>query len=246
MAREEGNRSPVIEDADQAIQKELDTMMDILEENQAKIPEGEYLRGMNALGALHRHKRNALRERRPGEILRCWMTLDEIEDTDESLYDEIMGVADHIVVELCGPESSIFTSDEYNLVPRGDERELFQQLMNYTPREGNAGYETSPMVLHHAIQVIMARLFDDTHFELEIVRPVSCPCGWRGPKGNWDRHMTNARHQRWHHAEVASVVRRRDTLANQEQEQEQQQQQQEEEAGNHLASSSSQTQEIQQ
>ena len=244
MAREEGNRSPVIEDADQAIQKELDTMMDILEENQAKIPEGEYLRGMNALGALHRHKRNALRERRPGEILRCWMTLDEIEDTDESLYDEIMGVADDIVVELCGPESSIFTSDEYNLVPRGDERELFQQLMNYTPREGNAGYETSPMVLHHAIQVIMARLFDDTHFELEIVRPVSCPCGWRGPKGNWDRHMTNARHQRWHHAEVASVVRRRDTLANQEQEQ--QQQQQEEEAGNHLASSSSQSEEIQQ
>jgi hypothetical protein len=237
MAREEGNRSPVIEDADQAIQKELDTMMDILEENQAKIPEGEYLRGMNALGALHRHKRNALRERRPGEILRCWMTLDEIEDTDESLYDEIMGVADDIVVELCGSESSIFTSDEYNLVPRGDERELFQQLMNYTPREGNAGYETSPMVLHHAIQVIMARLFDDTHFELEIVRPVSCPCGWRGPKGNWDRHMTNARHQRWHHAEVASVVRRRDTLANQ---------QQEEEAGNHLASSSSQSEEIQQ
>ena len=83
------------------------------------------------------------------------------------------------------------------MVHRGDEREVFQMLLKYKPEEGNAGYETSPMVLHHAIQVIMARLFDDTHHELEIVRPVSCPCGWRGPKGNWDRHTTNARHQRW-------------------------------------------------
>ena len=70
-------------------------------------------------------------------------------------------------------------------------------LVNYKPEEGNAGYETSPMVLHHAIQVIMARLFDDTHNELEVVRPVSCQCGWRGAKGNWDRHITNVRHQRW-------------------------------------------------
>jgi hypothetical protein len=53
------------------------------------------------------------------------------------------------------------------------------------------------MVLHHAIQVIMVRLFDDTYHELEVVRPVSCQCGWRGAQGNWDRHISNARHQRW-------------------------------------------------
>ena len=53
------------------------------------------------------------------------------------------------------------------------------------------------MILHHAIQVIMDRLFEDTIYELDIVRPVSCQCGWRGAQGNWDRHISNARHQRW-------------------------------------------------
>ena len=89
----------------------------------AKLPEGEYLRGMNALGSLHKHKRDTLSgRRRPGELLRCWMTLEEIEETDEDLYDEITGVAEEIVVELCGSDSSIYLSDSYNLVHRGDER----------------------------------------------------------------------------------------------------------------------------
>jgi hypothetical protein len=191
----------VIEQANEAIQKELETIMDVIETVQDRIPEGSYLRAMNALGSLHKHKRTTLTQRRPGDMLRCWMTLDEIIEQDEDLYDEIMDVADNIVVELCGQDSSIYVDANHNLVERGEEKEIFDMLVNYKPEEGNAGYETSPMVLHHAIQVIMARLFDDTHHELEIVRPVSCQCGWRGAQGNWDRHMTNARHLRWVNAE---------------------------------------------
>ena len=159
-------RDGVIAQANEAIQKELDAVMDVLEEIQHNIPEGAYLRGMNALGALHKHKRTTLAARRPGDMIRCWRTLDEIEEEDEDLFDEIMEVADDIVMELCGEDSSIYTDTNHNLV-------------------------------HHAIQVIMARLFDDTHNELEVVRPVSCQCGWRGAQGNWDRHITNVRHQRW-------------------------------------------------
>jgi hypothetical protein len=194
-------RTTVIEQANDAIQKELDVMMEMLEEIQDKIPEGAYLRGMNALGALHKHKRTTLGQRRPGDMLRVWLTLEEIEETDEDLYDEIMEVADEIVIELCGESSSIYLNDEHRLVHRGEEREVFQLLVNYKPEEGNAGYETSPMVLHHAIQVVMTRLFDDTFNELEVVRPVSCQCGWRGVQGNWDRHVTNIRHVRWVDAE---------------------------------------------
>lgn len=187
----------LLERASDAIQQELDTMMAILEDNQHNIPEGEYLRGMNALGSLHKQKRTILAQKRPGDMLRCWKTLEEIEDEDEDLYDEVMEVADNIVMEICGEDSSIFSDNDVNLVHRGQEREAFQMLMNYKPAEGNAGYETSPMVLHHAIQVIMERLFDDTIHELDVVRPVSCQCGWRGAQGNWDRHVSNARHQRW-------------------------------------------------
>jgi len=191
----------VIAQADEALQKDLDSLMDVLEEVKDKIPEGEYLRGMNALCSLHKQKRTTLAGMRPGAILRCWKTLDEIEEDDEEIYHEIMDVADEIVMEICGEDSSIYIDSTHNLVHRGQEKEVFDMLINYKPEEGNAGYETSPMVLHHALQVIMARLFDDTHHELEIVRPVSCQCGWRGAQGNWDRHVTNVRHQRWMNAE---------------------------------------------
>ena len=181
-----------------ALQKELDSLMDVLEEVKGQIPEGEYLRGMNALCSIHKQKRTSLSAAgRHGGILSSWKTLDEILEDDEDLYDEIMDVADDIVMELCGEDSSIYADITHNLVHRGEEKEVFDMLINYRPEQGTAAFETSPIVLHHAIQVIMARLFDDTHHELEIVRPVSCQCGWRGAQGNWDRHITNIRHQRW-------------------------------------------------
>jgi hypothetical protein len=191
-------------DTNDEIQNQLNIMMEIFENNYANMPEGEYLRGVNALCALHRHKQTTLQrrqQRRSGDILQTWMTLDEIITEDENLYDEIMNLADDIVIEVCGEEYTIYLHEEDNLAERGEEQEIFQLLMNYKPEEGNAGYESSPMVLHHALQVIMRRLFDDTYRELEIVRPVSCQCGWRGVQGNWDRHTTNARHQRWVNAE---------------------------------------------
>jgi hypothetical protein len=191
------NQSGIIAETREKIQNELDTLMSVLEDIQGSIPEGAYLRGMNALGALHRHKQTALTAIRPGAILQCWNTIEEIKEDDEELYCEIMDVADEIVGELCGEDSSIYSDDIYNLVHRGVEDDVFQALVNYKPEEGNAGYETSPMVLHHAIQMIMTRIFNDTYHELEIVRPVSCSCGWRGAQGNWDKHCNNRRHQRW-------------------------------------------------
>ena len=75
----------IIAQAGEALQKDLDSLMDVLEEVKDKIPEGEYLRGMNALGSLHKHKRTTLAGMRPGAILRCWKTLDEIEEDDAVL-----------------------------------------------------------------------------------------------------------------------------------------------------------------
>ena len=137
-----GNRN-LLERASDDIQTELDTMMAILEDNQDKISEGEYLRGMNALGSLHKQKRTVLANRRPGDMLRCWMTLDEIEEMDEDLYDEIMDVADDIVVELCGDEASIYMHDHHNLVHRGEEREIFQLLKS--PIKSLQQLEHAPM-----------------------------------------------------------------------------------------------------
>jgi hypothetical protein len=186
------------------IQNQLDIVMAIIDENQDKMTDGEYLRAMNALGSLHKHKRTAFgggtRHRAGGGGgaggMERWLTLDDICDDDE-LYDEVMELADEIIIELCGDDSSIYASDDTLMVSRGEEEVVFDLVVNYKPEEGNAGYDASPLTLHCALQMITLRLFKDTHHELETVRPVSCQCGWRGAQGNWDRHIRNERHQRW-------------------------------------------------
>ena len=184
------------------IQHHLDAIMAIIDENQDKITDGEYLRAMNALGSLHKHKRTAFGAHRAGGGggggggVEEWLTLDDIVDDDE-LYDEVMDLADDIVVELCGEGSSIYDADDHNMVSRGEEDDVFDLVLNYKPQEGNAGYHATPNMLHCALRMITLRMFKDTYNELETVRPVSCQCGWRGAQGNWDRHVRNARHQRW-------------------------------------------------
>jgi hypothetical protein len=180
------------------IQSHLDAIMAIIDENQDKITDGEYLRAMNALGSLHKHKRTAFGAQRGGGGggVEGWLTLDDIVD-DDDLYDEVMELADDIVVEICGENSSIYDADDHNMVSRGEEDDVFDLVLNYKPQQGHAGYDASPNMLHCALRMITLRIFKDTYNELETVRPVSCQCGWRGAQGNWDRHVRNARHQRW-------------------------------------------------
>ena len=193
--------APVAVRVDTDIQNQLDIVMAIIDENQDKITDGEYLRAMNALGSLHKHKRTAFGTQRAGGGgggggVEGWLTLDDIIN-DDQLYDEVMELANDIVVEICGENSSIYDADDHNMVSRGEEDDVFDLVLNYNPQEGNAGYDASPNMLHCAIRMITLRIFKDTYNELETVRPVSCQCGWRGAQGNWDRHVRNARHQRW-------------------------------------------------
>jgi hypothetical protein len=179
-----------------SIQSQLNIIMEILEDNKEQLSDNTYLIGMNALCSLHKYKLNS-KKFSAMDTTNQWMTYDDICEENE-LYDEVMELADEIVTELWGDQSSIYSDDTANnLVNRGEEQIIFNLLVNYRPVQGNAGFNTHPMVLHHAIQVIMMRLFKDTTHELEIVRPVSCKCGWRGTRGNLDRHKDNARHQKW-------------------------------------------------
>ena len=102
--------APVAVRVDTDIQSHLDAIMAIIDENQDKITDGEYLRAMNALGSLHKHKRTAFGAQRGGGGgggVEGWLTLDDIVD-DDDLYDEVMELADDIVVEICGENSSIY------------------------------------------------------------------------------------------------------------------------------------------
>ncbi len=167
-------------------QAQLDTLMNIFEDNKDNIAEGDYLRGMNALCSLHKTKtRQALLT---GDT---WMTHADV-CNDDDVFDDVNEIAEELAFELCG--TSI--ADE-RIAPSGEESNLLCRLVNYRPTEGTAGHGISPHILHHAQQFIYCRLFNDMFEELEMVRPTVCECGWRGTQGNWARHTNNVRHKRW-------------------------------------------------
>jgi hypothetical protein len=161
--------------------------MGVLEENQERIPEGEYLRGMNALGSLHRMKNKA--EFKTGAR---FMTHEEVCEDDE-MYEAVVDVAEELLMDICGGS----LEDEERLVDQGEEADLINQIIGYRPTEGQPGFGLDPVILHHAIQLIYSRIMSDMLEELDNIRQAACKCGWRGTQGNWERHTRNRRHLRW-------------------------------------------------
>jgi hypothetical protein len=173
-----------------AMQIELNTIMGVLDETQLQIPEGEYLRGMNALGSLHRIKNKIALNQNSR-----YTTRREIFDisADETFGDAVIDLVDDLLREIVG----FVPSDDEQLVEPGEEFLFITQIQQYQPTEGQPGYGVNPIIMHHAIQVIYEHVMSQMIDELEIIRPASCECGWRGKQGNWDRHTKNKRHLNW-------------------------------------------------
>lgn len=169
----------------QTQQSQLDILMGILEENQANMPEGDYLRGMNALCALHKKKGT-------NEMNTRFMTHEEVCE-DEEIFEPVIELAEDIVYEISG--GSIFDDDK--VVDSGEETAFLNQIINYQPAEGEAGFGANPHLMYHAQRFIYCRLYNDLIDELGSLRPAVCKCGWRGTQGNWERHTNNRRHKIW-------------------------------------------------
>lgn len=169
----------------QSQQNNLDILMGILEDNQANIPEGDYLRGMNALCSLHKKKETS-------ELNSRFMTHEEVCD-DEEVFDQVIELAEDIVNEISG--GSILHDD--SLVDSGDETAFLNEVINYHPSDGDAGFGTNSHLMYHAQRFIYCRLYNDMIDELDRLRPAVCECGWRGTKGNLQRHTKNRRHKTW-------------------------------------------------
>ena len=179
--------SAIVQTPPPSLQDQLDVLMGVLEENQERIPEGEYLRGMNALGNIHRMKNKT--EFKSGAR---FMTHEEVCDDDE-MFEAVIDIAEELLSEICG--SSL--EDEERLVEPGEEVDLINQIIAYRPTEGHPGFGVEPVILHHAIQLIYSRIMSDMLEELDNIRQATCRCGWRGTQGNWERHTRNRRHLRW-------------------------------------------------
>lgn len=169
----------------QTQQSQLDIIMGILEDNQANMPEGDYLRGMNALCSLHKKKGT-------NEMNTRFMTHEEVCE-DEGIFEPVIELAEDLVYEISG--GSIFDDDV--VVDSGEETAFLNQVINYQPNEGEAGFGANPHLMYHAQRFIYCRLYNDLIDEVESLRPAVCKCGWRGTQGNWERHTNNRRHKNW-------------------------------------------------
>ena len=184
----------------------LAALMRVIEDNQDKMPEGEYLEAMNALGALHREIPAAAAAAAPVaagpppsyaasaplfqfNVVGLPAGMDHIEH------------AAWIRVKHNHPEHFGIIAEDWMEIPRDDRnrflREATEMCVNQFERQcQNPDPEEAPFVARHAVGMWHTR-----HHSWE------CVCGYKGLCKNWKKHEQSERHQDW--AKHRTVGRRK-------------------------------------
>ena len=184
----------------------LAALMCVIEENQGNMPEGEYLKAMNALGALHREIPAAAAAAAPVaagpppsyaasaplfqfNVVGLPAGMDHIEH------------AAWIRVKHNHPEHFGIIAEDWMEIPRDDRnrflREATEMCVNQFERQcQNPDPEEAPFVARHAVGMWHTR-----HHSWE------CVCGYKGLCKNWKKHEQSERHQDW--AKHRTVGRRK-------------------------------------
>jgi len=181
-----------------SVNPNLATLMRVIEENQDKMTEGEYLEAMNALGALHRVATSAVVAAPaaahvsalipavpavpaavPVNLFDGVRSLFRGHD-DYELWSRVTRVLNHI-----NPNSWLSMSQEQqNELNRESTRKIAENqervYRNPTP-------SSCPFVARHAVG-------DWRTYETETW---TCVCGYSGKIKHWQKHENSARHQEW-------------------------------------------------
>jgi hypothetical protein len=176
-----------------SVNANLATLMRVIEENQDKMTEGEYLEAMNALAALHRLATSvvaaappallpavpAVPAAVPANLFDGVRSLFRGHD-DYELWSRVTRVLSHI-----NPNSWLSMSQEQqNELNRESTRKIAENqervYRNPTP-------SSCPFVARHAVG-------DWRTYETETW---TCVCGYSGKIKHWQKHENSARHQEW-------------------------------------------------
>ena len=183
-----------------SVNPNLATLMRVIEDHQDKMPEGEYLEAMNALGALHRVATSAIAVAPVAPIVAAPVAVPVnlfagVQNLfrghdDYELWSRVTRVLRHI-----DPNTWLSMSqEEQNELNRESTRKIAKNqervYRNPTPT-------CCPFVARHAVG-------DWRTNETEW----TCVCGYSGKFKHWQKHEKSARHQEWaqHRIVPAKVV----------------------------------------
>jgi len=180
----------------------LATLMRVIEENQDKMTEGEYLEAMNALAALHRVATSAVVAAAPVAVVPAVVPAVPVNlfasvrnlfrgHDDYELWSRVTRVLRHI-----SPESWLSMSQqEQNELNR---ESTYKIAENQQRIFRNPPPSSCPFVARHAVG----------DWRTNETETWTCVCGYSGKIRHWQKHEKSARHQEWaqHRIVPANVV----------------------------------------
>ena len=180
------------------INPKLATLMRVIEDNQGKMTEGEYLEAMNALGALYREIPAAAAVAVPPAAPPSY-DASAAAGLFAPRVPEVMGgnltetrAWEH--VRNHHPEHNRIRAEEWLQIPYDTRFRLLREAIEYVVGKKEISHRTPepsvcPFITRHSVGLWSNEDDGTTKWE--------CVCGYTGKVKNWKKHEQSERHQEW-------------------------------------------------
>jgi hypothetical protein len=194
-----------------AINPKLATLMRVIEDNQGKMTEGEYLEAMNALGALHREIPAPIVAAPPPPAAPPSYDASAAAGLFAPRVPEVMGgnitemrAWERVRNHHPDPEHNRIRAEEWMLLSYETRFRLLREATEYFISKRENSLRTPepsvfPFITRHAVGIWSDEDDGNTNWE--------CVCGYTGKVKNWKKHEQSERHQEW--ASHRTVSRRK-------------------------------------
>ena len=189
-----------------AVNPNLATIMRVIEENQEKMTEGEYLEAMNALGALHRHVQFQPQQPQPQHHAPIHQNPPAVAAAAGALFagqhiPEVMGgnitelrAWERVKQYHPDPFHNRIRAEEWMLLPYESRYRLLREATEHFVNKKEPLHRTPepsvcPFITRHAIGLWSDEDNGNKNWE--------CVCGYLGKVKHWKKHEQSERHQAW-------------------------------------------------
>ena len=185
-----------------AINPKLATLMRVIEDNQEKMTEGEYLEAMNALGALHREvPAAAVAVPPPPPAAPPSYDASAATGLFASRVPEVMGgnltetrAWERVRTSHPDPFQNRIRAEEWMLLSYETRFRLLREAIEHFINKNEPLHRTPeptvyPFITRHAVGLWSDEDDGNTNWE--------CVCGYTGKVRHWKKHEESERHQEW-------------------------------------------------